>query len=186
MTRPQKQSQPPPDSGPPPRRSRAAAVGLDAVQLGRTAFERAGFSEASLVLRWREIVGPEIARIARPLRLAASASGGVLSLKAEPAAAIFLQHESRALCARINAYLGRTAVQRLRFVPGELVLEPAQPIRFCPQDPVTTDPARRFAGPDPLKDALLRLARARSPARDARLKVAGEAHGEITGYGRTD
>ncbi|HEX4078949.1 MAG TPA: DUF721 domain-containing protein [Rhizomicrobium sp.] len=164
MTRPQKQSQQPPDSGPPPRRARAAAIGIDAVQLGRTAFERAGFAEASLVLRWREIVGPDIARIARPLRLSSGVSGGVLTLKAEPAAALFLQHESRALCARINAYLGRAVVQRLRFVPGELAPEPAQSVRFCPQDPESKDPARRFAGPDPLREALLCLARARSPA----------------------
>jgi hypothetical protein len=139
-------------------------VGIDAVQLGRTAFERAGFSEASLVLRWREIVGQDIARIARPLRLAGGASGGVLTLKAEPAAALFLQHESRALCARINAYLGRAAVHRLRFVPGELAPEPGQPPPIHPQDIRARDPARSFAGPDPLKDALLRLARARSPA----------------------
>ncbi len=119
-----KQPQKPTDFEPPPRRNRAAAIGIDAGRIGRPAFERAGFAEPGLVLRWKEIVGAEIARIAQPLRLVSGPSGGILTLKAEPAAAIFLQHEGRALCARINAYLGRPVVQRLRFIPGEIAHEP--------------------------------------------------------------
>ncbi|MGH6887806.1 MAG: DciA family protein [Rhizomicrobium sp.] len=161
MTRAPKQ----PDSAetwPPPRRARAAAVGTDAAQLARAAFGRAGFAEPTLVLRWREIAGRDVARIARPLRLSQGASGGVLTLRADPAAALFLQHESRALCARINAYLGRPAVERLKFVPGEIAPEPERPKRTYPQNPSPRDPARDFAGPDRLKDALLALARARN------------------------
>ncbi|MGH6878943.1 MAG: DciA family protein [Rhizomicrobium sp.] len=161
MARPQKQLHKPAEAGPPPRRLRAAAIGIDTVQLGRAAFERAGFAEQGLVLRWREIVGAEAARMARPLRLSDGPAGGVLTLKAEPAAALFLQHESRALCARINSWLGRPAVQKLRFVPGELAPEPAPSHPRYPQDFSPHDPARRFAGPDGLKDALLALAKAR-------------------------
>lgn len=159
MTRPEKPSSP----EPPLRRNRAGAIGLDTTQLGRAGFERAGFLESGLVLRWREIAGAEISRIARPLKLGESASGGVLTLKAEPAAALFLQHESRALCERINAYLGRPVVRRLRFVPGDIAPEPVHSRRTYPQDPAPNDPARRFSGPDRLKDSLLRLARARTP-----------------------
>ncbi|HEY6577715.1 MAG TPA: DUF721 domain-containing protein [Rhizomicrobium sp.] len=162
MTPPHTPSQKPAGREPPPRRSRAAAIGIDAAQLGRTAFERAGFAQQGLILRWREIAGPEVARIARPLRLSDGPTGGVLTLKAEPAAALFLQHESRALCARINAWLGRAAVQRLRFVPGELAPEPAPLSRRYPQKSPPHDPAHRFAGPDGLKEALLALARARA------------------------
>ena len=137
-------------------------MGIDTAILARAAFRRAGFDDATLVLRWREIVGPEVARIARPLRLSESPSGTVLTLKADPAAALFLQHESRALCARITAYLGRV-VHRLRFVPGEIALEPERPQPKNPQNFAVNDPARKFVGPDDLRSAIHALARVRRP-----------------------
>ena len=140
---------------------RAAAIGPDAAELGRAAFARAGFGDPTLVLRWREIAGADLARIARPVRITQSPSGAVLTLRADPAAAVFLQHESRALCARINAYLGRTAVERLRFVPGEIRPDPAPPSRNDPQESAGGDHARQFTGDDRLKSALLALARTR-------------------------
>jgi hypothetical protein len=147
----------------PERRNRSAAIGLDSGRLGRTAFARAGFPDPTLVLRWSEIVGAEIARHAQPLRLAQGASGGVLTLRADPAAAVFLQHESRTLCGRINSYLGQTAVRRLRFVPAEIrserqrTREESTPGNVPPQDP-----ALRFSGREELRAALLALARVRN------------------------
>ena len=160
MTKTRKQ--PEPENGSPPRRGRAAAIGNDAHTLARAGFERAGFLESGIVLRWKEIVGPEVARIARPLRLADGPSGGVLTLKADAAASVFLQHESRTLCGRINAYFGREAVTRLRFVAGEIPPD-TKPSRkqAATADPAPDDPARQFAGSEPLKDALLALARTR-------------------------
>jgi hypothetical protein len=147
---------------PPPRRGRAAAIGKDAHTLARAGFDRAGFSESGLVLRWEEIVGGEVARIARPLRFADGPTGGVLTLRADPAAAVFLQHESRTLCGRINAYLGRNTVTRLRFVAGEIAAEPkSKRRRPGPAETPPDDPARQFAGSESLKDALLSLARTR-------------------------
>jgi hypothetical protein len=101
--------------------------------------------------------------LARPIKLSESASGGVLTLKAEPAAALFLQHESRALCARINSYLGRVAVAKLRFVQGRLA-EPNAAPRPGPKpvEPPPGDPARRWQGPPKLGEALLNLARNRT------------------------
>jgi hypothetical protein len=160
MTKNAKQPRPP--NGPPPRRGRAAAIGNDAQGLARAGFERAGFLELGLVLRWKEIVGPEVARIARPLRFAEGPTGGVLTLKADPAAAVFLQHESRTLCGRINGFLGHSAVQRLRFVAGELAPEPKSRQRpDIPDQAAPNDPAQGFAGAESLKSALLGLARAR-------------------------
>jgi hypothetical protein len=158
MKRSQKQSPATAESEPPARRGRAAAIGMDAAMLGRAAFGRAGFDDPVLVLRWHEIAGPEVARIARPSRISEGPSGGVLTLRADPAAAVFLQHESRALCDRINAWLGRAAVLRLRFVPGDIAADRAGSSRNCPQESAPGDPARRFTGPDRLKDALLALA----------------------------
>src|ERR1700712_2970295 len=77
------------------RRGRAAPVAGDIGLAGGAAFHRAGFTDPSLVLRWTEIAGPEISRIARPLKF--SEAGGVLTLLAEPGAALFLGHDARAL-----------------------------------------------------------------------------------------
>ncbi len=154
---------------PPKRRGWIGEVGSDAKLAAKTAFARAGFSDPSLVLRWSEIAGTQTARLARPIRLSETAGGGgILTLKAEPAAALFLQHETRALCARINSYLGRVAVTRLRFVQGTLA-EPHAPPPRRPQaiDPAPTDPARRWQGPPNLGQALLNLARQRTRERGA-------------------
>ena len=146
---------------PPQRRGRAQPVAGDATVAGRAAFSRAGFSDPTLVLRWNEIAGPEIARIARPLKF--SEANGVLTLLAEPGAALFLGHDSRALAARINGYLGRNAVARIKFVQGMLAAPPA-PTR--PPKPGTApdpqDPVHRYQGPENLKNALESLARWRS------------------------
>ncbi|MEJ1969617.1 MAG: DciA family protein [Rhizomicrobium sp.] len=147
---------------PPRRRGWARDVGGDVTVAAKTAFARAGFADPTLVLRWTEIAGAETARLARPIKLSEGASGGTLTLKAEPAAALFLQHESRALCARINSYLGHVAVVRLRFVQGPLAAPPPPPpMRPRAVEPAPTDPARRWRGPENLGAALLSLARRR-------------------------
>jgi hypothetical protein len=148
---------------PPQRRNRAEIVGHNAVHAAAGAFSRAGFSEPTLVMRWPDIVGMEVARIARPIRLTQGATGGVLTILSEPAAALFLQHESRALCERINTYLGRKTVAKLRFIQGSVRtlsrILPANP--QLPRDAGIDDPARRFQGSESLQNALLSLARAR-------------------------
>lgn len=161
MARTRKQSPVLAATEPPLRRARAAAIAVDATRLASAAFARVGFADPTLVLRWREIAGPDVARIAQPLRISQSPSGTVLTLKADPAAAVFLQHESRALCARICACLGSGAVQRLRFVPGEIAPAPVRPPQKNPQDFAADDPAAKFAGHEGLKSALLALASAR-------------------------
>lgn len=148
-----------------PRRNWADAVARDTKANANLAFARAGFRDPTLVLRWEEIAGPEVARLACPIKLSEGPSGGVLTLKAEPGAALFLQHESRALCGRINDYLGRDAVSRLRFVQGALAARPPKPVRrsmggALPPD----DPAISFDGPEKVRESLLRFARLRRGA----------------------
>jgi hypothetical protein len=152
---------------PAPRRGRAAAVARDAGLVGGAAFTRAGFNDPSLVLHWVEIAGPEIARIARPLKFSESASGGVLTLLAEPGAALFLGHDSRALTERVNAYLGRTAVTRVKFVQGALtpLSAPPRPPKPAPAAK-TDDPVHKYQGPEGLKNALQSLARWRTPRQE--------------------
>ena len=139
----------------------------DLGQAGSAAFARAGFTDPSLVLRWTEIAGPEIARIARPLKFAEGASGGVLTLLAEPGAALFLGHDSRALAQRINAYLGRNAVARVKFVQGALSQPPALPKPPKPGPaPKSDDPVYKYQEADGLKAALQSLARWRVPRQE--------------------
>lgn len=117
MARPPKEIQ----EEPPSRRGRAQPVSSDAGSVANTAFLRAGFADPTLVLRWDEIAGPEVARLARPLKFSDGPSGGTLTLRAAPGAALFLAHEKRPLCERINAYLGRSAVTQLKFSQGALL-----------------------------------------------------------------
>jgi hypothetical protein len=146
----------------PQRRNWVSPLAPGAAAAGQTAFLRAGFSDPALVLHWEEIAGPETARLARPFRLAQGPHGGVLTLMAEPGAAVFLQHESRALCERINLFLGRPAVARLKFVQVALTrLPPPPPRRPLPGALPENDPARRYQGPEALREALHKLARAR-------------------------
>ena len=150
-----------PDS-PSSRRGRATPLGAEAGLTGQTAFVRAGFTDPTLVLRWEEIAGSETAALAQPLKLSDGPSGGVLTLKAEPGAALFLQHESRSLCERINAYLGRPAVARLRFVQGTVTRRANPAPKLRPAGPIPpSDPARKYQGPEGLREALLRLAQGR-------------------------
>ena len=149
--------------GQPKRRNWVGPLAPDAAAAGESAFARAGFADPTLVLNWDAIAGPETARLARPLRLSQGPSGGVLTLKAEPGAAVFLQHDTRSLCERINAYLGRPAVARLKFVEGALAPRPQTPPRRPPPegDLPPSDPAQNYSGPDGLREALRKLARAR-------------------------
>ncbi|HEX4635077.1 MAG TPA: DUF721 domain-containing protein [Rhizomicrobium sp.] len=148
----------------PQRHNRPTAIGTDAKSAGSSAFVRAGFSDPTLVLRWSEIAGPDIARLAQPLKFAQGPSGGTLTLRTAPGAALFLSYEKRALCARINSYLGREAVVQLKFSQGEPLLPrtpaPKPQKALGPLPPA--DPSRRYQGPEGLAKALQALARRRT------------------------
>jgi hypothetical protein len=144
---------------PPPRRNWAGPVGGDARHAANAAFARMGFRDATLVLRWSEIAGPEVERLAQPLKL----TGVILTLRAVPGAALFLAHEKRALCERINAFLGQPAIGQIKF--SQASATPPRPVRPAPQKPphalAQSDPSRRYQGPHGLTKALQALARRR-------------------------
>lgn len=157
----------PPEETQPSRRNRVAPVSGDAGAMAAGAFQRMGFRDPSLVLRWREIAGPEVARLCQPLRFSEGPDGGTLTLKALPGAALFLGHETRTLTARINLYLGRPAVARLKFVQGNfLPPRPTQSLRRPAATPQSGDPANAWRGPENLKAALLALARWRESGKN--------------------
>lgn len=126
-----------------------------------------GFTDPALVLRWQEIAGAEVARLCQPLRFSDGPRGGTLTLKALPGAALFLSHETRTLTDRINHYLGRPAVARLKFVQGGFLLpRPAPVLRRPAPGTANTDPANGWRGPDNLKAALIALARWRESGKN--------------------
>jgi hypothetical protein len=150
------------DEAPPQRHNRVMPVGSDVSRAAASAFVRAGFTDPTLVLRWSEIAGPEVARLAQPVKFTDGPGGGILTLRATPGAALFLAHEKRPLCERINAYLGRPAVAQLKFSQGNLLPRPPAPKPSKPAGPLAPgDPSRRYQGPEGLAKALLALARRR-------------------------
>ena len=137
------------------RRGRAAGAGEIALSEAAPAFARAGFVDASLLLRWPEIAGPEVARVAQPLKLQEGANGAVLTLRCEPGSAVLLQHETRTLIDRVNAYLGHLRIVRLRLVAGAGAPSTAPPRHPAAGHPPDTD----SPAPACLGDALARLGR---------------------------
>src|SRR5262245_15061041 len=148
-------------ASPTARRGRAGAAGEDALSHAAAALQRAGFLDATLVLRWREIAGADIARIAEPVRLTEGPEGGVLTLKCDPGAAVFLQHQTRDLLERLKRYLGPGRIARVRLISSEL-----ERARTLPDHPAlgTPDP-EGGSSPASLSEALERLDRRRKRPR---------------------
>lgn len=81
-------------------------------RLTRPAFKRKSPAGAQIMADWPALVGPALAATTQPLRLA----GGTLTLACSGPVAMELQHLGPQLAGRINAALGRVAVERFRFV----------------------------------------------------------------------
>lgn len=140
-----------------PRRGWAKPLASDATKLTDSALRRAGFPDPSLVFRWAEIAGPETAKIAQPVRCRRGPEGMVLTLKCEPGASVFLQHETRTLIDRLNAFLGAGAISRIRVVPGTLTL-----VKDVSKHPIPSLPAPiKSSGGKPLSNALDHLEKLR-------------------------
>ncbi len=140
-----------------PRRGYARPLADDALRETAAALGLAGFSDATLVLRWAEIAGPEVARVAEPVKLQEGPEGAILTLKSEPGAAVFLQHETRALIERLNAFLGAKRIARIKLISGnipERIESPTHPSLHLPQRGVPEEDTG-------LKGALKRFARLR-------------------------
>ena len=155
-----KRSRPPP-SGPPPagRSLNKTLKELDA---------RFGKGPGALQARWKEVVGPDIARRTEPVKLTKPRGGGPAALEirvAGPAAAL-IQHQAPEIVARVNLFLGAGAVDKLRIVQGPLrgLANATRPLpkRSPPLDAAAEAQLRKSlaeAPEGPLKDALLKLGR---------------------------
>jgi hypothetical protein len=121
-------------------------------------------SIAALLAEWEAIVGPAIAAVTVPRRLAA----GTLTLAASPPIALELQHLAPQLLARVNTYLGSEAATRLRFAPSA-VAAPRQKVPRPPSPEALAEVAASVAvlPEGALRDALARLGEALAAAADA-------------------
>ncbi|WP_158744207.1 DUF721 domain-containing protein [Acidisphaera sp. L21] len=128
-------------------------VGNLVAGLTRPAFRRRSPAAAQIMADWGTIVGPALAAITAPRRM----TGATLTLACAGPVAMELQHMSGELTSRINAHLGRVAVERLRFVQEML-----PPAAVVPVRPVMSGPPAPIQGfaPGELHDALARLGQA--------------------------
>lgn len=112
-----------------PDRNAVAVSDLATQILDPVLRRRAGIS-IGLVQSWEDIVGPRLARNSRPekiqwpRRLADDDpfEPAVLVVACEGAAALHLQHETGEIIGRVNAFLGFSAIGRIR-----IVQKPVQP-----------------------------------------------------------
>jgi hypothetical protein len=143
----------------PPRRPPPPA-GRSLAPMLRELDARFGQGPGALTARWREIVGPEVARRTEPVKLVKGRNGAPSSLEirvAGPSAAV-IQHQAHEILARVNLFLGADAVQKLRIVQG--------PLRATAEPP--PPPLKRAVPLDAAQEAKLAASLADAP--DGRLK----------------
>ncbi|MGH1417820.1 MAG: DUF721 domain-containing protein [Hyphomicrobiaceae bacterium] len=122
--------------------NRARRVGSFVPKLTKKAFEKYGFSAASLLTDWPNIVGQDLAQYTIPDRLkwprqvdaygdleegGAGRPGATLMLRVDPARALDIQYEATQLIDRINAYFGYSAIAEIRILQA-----PVEPLQNQP------------------------------------------------------
>jgi hypothetical protein len=148
------------------------AVGSFLPGLTRKAFEKYGFSAATLITDWPAIAGRELATYSVPERLkwpraversddegAATEKGrpgATLVLRVDGARALDVQYNARQIIDRINAYFGYAAIAELRIVQAPVTV--ARVGRPAPrQQPAPLTHEVEGVGDAALRDALARL-----------------------------
>lgn len=134
-----------------PDRNAVAVSDLATAILDPVLRRRAGIS-IGLVQSWEEIVGPRLARASRPEKIQWPRRMGdddpfepaVLVVACEGAAALHLQHETGEIIGRVNAFLGFSAIGRIRIVQKPVASAPAAP-RPAPRA-LSTEEKTRLAG----------------------------------------
>ncbi len=138
----------------------------------RQASESRGFAVSRLLTHWSDIVGAEIARMARPVKVGYGREGfgATLTILTTGAQAPLLQADLPRIRDKVNACYGYNAISRIRitqtaptgFCEGQAQFAPASK-----QQPKTIDPA--------VKEAASRVT---APVHDTELRAALAALGE--------
>jgi hypothetical protein len=144
------------------------AIAQFSSQLTKKPLGRRGFSEASLITNWAEIVGTAQALGSLPLKIAfprEERTGGVLHVRvATGGLATEFQYRKELIVSRINSHFGYGAVADLRITQGHI---PPRPPKRAPRTMPVLPPdqeqelqQRLSAVEDPeIRDALERLGR---------------------------
>lgn len=133
----------------------------------RTASETRGFAVSRLLTHWVEVVGPDIARVTRPVEVKYGRGfGATLTLLTTGAEAPMLEMQKETICNRVNACYGYAAIQNVRitqtaatgFAEGRAVFEPAPKEQRIEQhvEPKAAE-AAKSVGDNDLRAALERL-----------------------------
>lgn len=123
--------------------------------LTRPAFRKRSPAGALLMADWASVVGPQLAAVTTPRRLTA----GTLTLACAGPMATELTHLAPQLIGRINAHLGRVAVERLRFVQHAGAAPPARRATPPVALPPTVEAAVAAVPGEELRAALAKLGR---------------------------
>ena len=149
-----------------PRGGPAKPVAELVPQIGRAAFRRFGFIQASVVTRWHEIVGERHARVCMPEAIRfplGEKSGGILQLVVLPAHAPLIQHVIPEIMERVNRFFGYKAVAKLKLRQGAVNPPRAVGARTAPPSlkpiPLELGDSLRDIGDPELRTVLESLAR---------------------------
>lgn len=123
----------------------------------KKAAEGRGFSQSRILTHWPEVVGPDIAQIARPVNVSYGRQGlgATLTLLTTGAQAPMLEMQKERIREKVNACYGYAAISRVRitqtaasgFAEGQAQFVPA------PKAPrKTVDPARAGEARDMARD----------------------------------
>lgn len=130
-------------------------VGALVPSIARVAFRRTPAAVAQIMLDWPQIVGPGLAAVTEPRRLAS----GTLTLACAGPMAMQLQHMAIEVMNRINGHVGTPIVRALRFVQVHKLapdVKPA-PARIPPAAVTATEKKLADFPAGELRDALARL-----------------------------
>ena len=149
-----------------PRGGPAKPVAELVPQIGRAAFRRFGFIQASVVTRWPEIVGEHHARVCMPEAIRfppGEKSGGILQLVVLPAHAPLIQHVIPEIMERVNRFFGYKAVAKVKLRQGAVKPPHAEAPRSAPPSlkpiPLELGDSLRDIGDPELRAVLESLAR---------------------------
>lgn len=159
----------PPQANPRRRRGFEKAVTLVGTEL-RSPAEKRGFAETKLLTHWSEIVGPEIADMALPVKVKYGRGfGGTLVVLTTGAKAPLLEMARATIIARVNACYGYSAIKDVivtqtaptGFAEGQVAFAAQMPRPRPAPDPARLAQATKdldhIQSPD-LRDALRKLA----------------------------
>lgn len=93
--------------------------------LARKAYRKYGFTESSVITRWREIVGARLAARTAPAKVTfpqGRRHGGTLHIIAEAGGAVELQHLESLVIERINGFYGYGAIARIAITQAPVAM----------------------------------------------------------------